>query len=479
MKRILLDASPYLRRAALIDGRDMVELVYDRPQAPGIVGNVYMARVENVLPGMKAAFLNMGGEKNAYYYYGSKDAETENKQKPHNGQELLVQVVKPGTGAKGPVVSTKLSFPGKFLVLLPDEPETVGVSRKIEDVAERERIRSLLARLLPQGVGAVVRTDGEGRSEEEFRAEIDRLWKSVQAVRKVAGFRKAPALLYRELNPLLKAVRDLWGQDVEEIIVNDKALFDELEALREHYGRPAGSVKLYDKPTPLFEEFFVEKEAQKAFQKRVWLKSGGFLVIDQTEACVVIDVNTGKFTGKKDPKATFLKTNLEAAAEIARQLRLRNLSGLIIVDFIDLQTEADKETLREALIEAVRGDRVKTLVVGMTELGLMQLTRKKTGPSLWQSVGRPCVHCGGLGLEPSREQLAMQIYRECKALLAQTVFDEVTVTASPALLAVLSGPEGKTVERVQQELGGRIVLNPGGSDDRCYTVKGRKTPKDS
>ena len=450
MKRILLDASPYLRRAALIDGRDMVELVYDRPQAPGIVGNVYMARVENVLPGMKAAFLNMGGEKNAYYYYGSKDAETENKQKPHNGQELLVQVVKPGTGAKGPVVSTKLSFPG-----------------------------SLLARLLPQGVGAVVRTDGEGRSEEEFRAEIDRLWKSVQAVRKVAGFRKAPALLYRELNPLLKAVRDLWGQDVEEIIVNDKALFDELEALREHYGRPAGSVKLYDKPTPLFEEFFVEKEAQKAFQKRVWLKSGGFLVIDQTEACVVIDVNTGKFTGKKDPKATFLKTNLEAAAEIARQLRLRNLSGLIIVDFIDLQTEADKETLREALIEAVRGDRVKTLVVGMTELGLMQLTRKKTGPSLWQSVGRPCVHCGGLGLEPSREQLAMQIYRECKALLAQTVFDEVTVTASPALLAVLSGPEGKTVERVQQELGGRIVLNPGGSDDRCYTVKGRKTPKDS
>lgn len=458
MKRILLDGTPHEKRVALVEDGELMELVCGRRDTESIVGNMYVARVENVLPGMKAAFLDIGGEKNAYYYYGSRDPEREKAQKPQIGAQMLVQVEKPGTATKGPVVTTKLSFPGKFLVLLPGEKGDIGISRRITETPERDRIRTLVGKLLPPGHGAVVRTDGMGRDEGDYKAEMERLCAVSQKVLETASYRKAPFLVYRELDPVLKAVRDLWTEDVEEVVVNDKTLFGQLQEMQALYGEAEKKLTFYEKAVPLFGEYHIETQVEKAFHKKVWLKSGGFLIIEQTEACVVIDVNTGKFTGKKDIEATFFKTNQEAALEIAKQLRLRNLSGLIIVDFIDLKEEADKKALQQLLLEAVSRDRVKTVVVGMTELGLMQLTRKKTGPSLRQTLTEVCPVCGGNGAVPSVEQVAAKAGREIATLFAQTIYDQAVLTAQKSLLEAFAGPDGAYQKALEAKYGKKIVL---------------------
>lgn len=476
MKRILLDITPHQRRVAFVQDGQLIELLYGHKEQDSIVGNIYTARVENVLQGMKAAFLDIGEEKNAYYYYGSNDAALEKARKPVPGSEVLVQVEKPGTALKGPVVTTKLSFPGKFLVLIPGENGTVGISRKITDSAERARIHALVKRDLPANYGAVVRTDAVGKTEDDFQQEILRLLEVSENVLQSGKYRKAPSLLYRELDPVFKTVRDLWGGGVDEVVVNDAAAYEELRQMQQLYGLTGSKLIFYDKPVPLFGEYHIESQTEKAFLKKVWLKSGGFLVIEQTEACVVIDVNTGKYTGKKDLEATFLRTNLEAAAEIARQLRLRNLSGLIIVDFIDLKEDSHKAQLHQALKDAVMKDRVKTVVVGMTELGLMQLTRKKTGPSLRQVMTCDCPCCDGTGVVASLDHTAAKIGREISSMFAQTVYNQVTVTAQNALLAAFAGPGDRYRLSIEKAYGKKILLKEDASFAvGAYRLDGLKT----
>ena len=276
----------------------------------------------------------------------------------------------------------------------------IGISKKITDPEERQRIKNVVREVLPEGYGVIVRTDGEGKSDETYKEEIERLIKRSEDVLNRSKYAKAPALLYTDANGVVKVVRDFFHRDIDEIVANSTEDYELLKKLCQELDIPESKIKLHDDGTSLFGAYYVEGQAKAAFNKQVWLKSGGFLIIEQTEACVVIDVNTGKYTGKADLGKTILKTNLEAAEEIARQLRLRNLNGMIIVDFIDMKSEQDRQAVQKKLEEAVSKDSLQTIVVGMTELGLMQLTRKKKRESLMYLMTRACPCCGGSGRVP-------------------------------------------------------------------------------
>ena len=396
MKRILVDSLDYGARIGIVEDGVLMELIYERKNSMPIIGNVYIGKIVNVLPGMQAAFVDIGREKNAFLYYGDQKDENGNIIKPKAGEDVIVQVEKAEVGKKGAVLTKKISFPGKFIVLVPNDNK-IGISKKITDDEERQRIKDTVREFLPKGYGAIIRTDGQGKSYDVYKNEFERLISISEGIMKKAEYIKAPALLYTDANGVERVMRDLFHDDVDEIVVNSEDDYETLRRLCEELNTDIKKVIYHDDGTPLFSSYYVEAQAKEAFNKRVWLKSGGFLVIEQTEACVVIDVNTGKYTGKADLQKTILKTNLEAAKEIAHQLRLRNLNGMIIVDFIDMKYSQDRQLLQKTLEEAVAGDRLQTIVVGMTELGLMQMTRNKKRQSIMQLMTKNCPVCGGSG----------------------------------------------------------------------------------
>lgn len=474
MKRILLDAAVHQTRIALVDDGELVELIYDNKQKESIVGNIYIGRVNNVLPGMLSAFVDIGSEKNAYLSYAAKNG-VPGENKPKIGQEVIVQVEKDGAGSKGPVVTTKLSFPGKFIVLIPNDSE-IGISKKITETQERLRIKNIAEKLIPDNYGMIIRTEGRGRSEEDYHQEINSILSVSEQVIQKGTYLKAPAMLHKDISPALKAAREFFTDDIDEFIVNNKEEYENLLQITEGYGdHSKKKLRLYEYNVPIFDNFFVESQIEKAFQKRAWLKSGGFLIIEQTEACVVIDVNTGKYTGKKDLQTTIKKTNLEAADEVAKQIRLRNLSGMIIVDFIDMEAENDKIELRHALEKAVNKDRVKTVVVGMTELGLMQLTRKKTRPPLLIQNTITCQCCNGSGRAPALDFVVDEIRRKVISIFTQTIYDKVTVTADVRLLRSFEGSNSEYKNQMETIYGKSIILCP--ADNMTfgkYEINGEK-----
>lgn len=396
MKRILVDSRDFGTRIGIVEDGLLVELVYEPKNSMPIVGNIYAGKIMNVLPGMQAAFIDIGREKNAFLYYGNNKDDNGNVIKPKAGNDVIVQVEKAEIGSKGSVLTKKISFPGKFLVIIPNDNK-IGISKKITDSEERQRIKDIVRGLLPEGFGAIIRTDGEGKSYEIYKKEIDRLVSISEGVLKKAEYIKAPAMLYTDVNGAEKAVRDYFHEDIDEIVVNSSEDYNTLLELCDEFNTSADKIKLHSDGTELFGSYYVESQAKAAFNRQVWLKSGGFIIIEQTEACVVIDVNTGKYTGRADLQKTILKTNMEAALEIAHQLRLRNLNGMIIIDFIDMKSESDRRLVQKTLEEAVSKDRLQTIVVGMTELGLMQLTRKKKRQSIMQLMTKTCPVCGGTG----------------------------------------------------------------------------------
>lgn len=396
MKRILVDSRDFGTRIGIVEDGLLVELVYEPKNSMPIVGNIYAGKIMNVLPGMQAAFIDIGREKNAFLYYGNNKDDNGNVIKPKAGNDVIVQVEKAEIGSKGSVLTKKISFPGKFLVIIPNDNK-IGISKKITDSEERQRIKDIVKGLLPEGFGAIIRTDGEGKSYEVYKKEIDRLVSISEGVLKKAEYIKAPAMLYTDVNGAEKAVRDYFHEDIDEIVVNSSEDYNTLLELCDEFNTSADKIKLHSDGTELFGSYYVESQAKAAFNRQVWLKSGGFIIIEQTEACVVIDVNTGKYTGRADLQKTILKTNMEAALEIAHQLRLRNLNGMIIIDFIDMKSESDRRLVQKTLEEAVSKDRLQTIVVGMTELGLMQLTRKKKRQSIMQLMTKTCPVCGGTG----------------------------------------------------------------------------------
>lgn len=409
MKEIVIQGQGQAMRAAVLEDRELVEVYEEEGRVSYQIGNIYRGRVENVLPGMQAAFVDIGLERNAFLYVG--DAipprydeeeklpaltEVRVEQVLKSRQELLVQVIKEPIGTKGARITTNLTIPGRYAVLMPNT-DYIGVSRKITDEGERLRLRELARQACPPGMGMIVRTLAsqiDGKELVEDLSQLVELWARIE--KKIPNT-SIPGLVHQDVDLVSRAIREWVDQEVEVITVNQPEIAEEMRKSLRVLGHPAANhVRLVYKEDVFF-DYGIEDEIRKALRPKVWLKSGGYLVIQQTEALTVIDVNTGKYVGQSSLKDTVLHTNQEAAEEIARQLRLRNLGGIIIIDFIDMLSEEDKKHLINVLESACSKDRTKCQVLGLTQLGLVEMTRKKVGQTLAVRYSKVCPTCEGLG----------------------------------------------------------------------------------
>ena len=434
MKQLILDYTPYCTRAALVEDGELVEFSIEKSAVRGIVGNIYKGKVENVLSGMEAAFVNIGLERNGFLYVGetlvdNKKLQMSIPKKKLNvspGDVIMCQVVKDQFGQKGARLTTDITLPGFYLVLLPTS-SFIGVSRKIECPKRREYLEQLIASICPEGMGFIVRSAADKATDEEIKSEAEQLFKLWDRVQ--ADFKKAneKSVVYEEGDLFDRAFRDSFGEDVDRVIVNDEHVAKSFE------GR-VGNAKIeeYKGERNIMSHFNLSAQINALCSNVVHLENGACIVIDRTEALTVIDVNTGKFVGNKDLEDTVFKTNLAAAACIAKQLRLRNISGIVVIDFIDMQNESHKEAVIEALKEALKNDRLKTSTVGMTPLGLVELTRKKTRRPLGEYMLQPCKHCQG-GYTVSNLQVAFMLRDELLDFILAHKCDTVYVGTSPAV----------------------------------------------
>jgi ribonuclease G len=463
---ILVNIAPQETRVALVDGGAVQEVYVQRASRHGLVGNVYKGIVKRVLPGMQAAFVEIGLERTAFLHAADmlRTANGENSEPPEippidrllsEGQEVLVQVLKDPIGSKGARLTTLLSIPSRYLVLLPHDRH-VGVSARIEDEAERERLKTLMARLVQQHApefGVIVRTAGEGADEDALTADLQflvRLWDSVSR----RSLNTPPGqLVHGDLPLSMRILRDLLGTEVDRVRIDNAAEFDRLRRFAETFvAQAVQKIELYDGAAPIFDLFGVEDDLNRALDRRVDLKSGGHLVIDQTEAMTTIDVNTGAFTGHRNLEETVLKTNLEAAQAIVRQLRLRNLGGIIILDFIDMKSEAHRAQVLRALEKELRRDPARTTVFPFSPLGLVEMTRKRTRESLGHILCEPCPACQGRGTVKTTETVCNEILREIARAARQFEARTFLVLAAPGVIARLGEEQSQPLAELEEQL---------------------------
>lgn len=469
---ILVNVGPTETRAALIENGVVQEIYIERVQRKGYVGNVYKGKVVRVLPGMQAAFVDIGQERAGFIHAadiapldkdGMEDRTLEVgdiRELAREGQPLLVQVTKDPIGSKGARLTTHLSVSARYLVYMP-QTQHIGVSNRIEDAAERERLRAAVESLASEYEqykgGFIVRTVAEGVSEEELRADIPfvyKLWHDLADTIKAA---KAPAIVYEDLPLYMRTVRDLMRPQIEKIRIDSREAYQRMESFAKYYAPEIGGrIEHYPGERPLFDLYGVEGELAKALDTRVVLKSGGYLIIEQTEAMCTIDVNTGAFVGHRNLEETIFKTNLEAAAAIARQLRLRNLGGIIIIDFIDMSDQEHQRQVLRTLEKTLEKDRAKTSINGVSSLGLVEMTRKRTRESLGQSLCEPCPVCSGRGHLKSSETVCYEIFREI--LREARTYDASTflVLASQVVIDRLLDEESANVADLEEFIGRTI-----------------------
>jgi ribonuclease E len=389
----------------VLEGRDLVEHYVTRSGAQSMVGNVYLGKVQSVLPGMEAAFVDVSRGRNAVLYAGevSYDEDVEEGQrriervlKP--GQSLVVQVTKDPLKGKGARLTAQISLPGRYLVYVPDGGAS-GISKRLPD-AERERLRKIMKKIRPSEAGVIVRTAAEAATEEELAADLDRLKKAWESIRRKSRRGRAPRVLYEEPDLLERVVRDVFSPvEFQEIVTDSPDMHERVSSyLREMAPDLLDRVRLHQGSLSLFEAFHVAEQIHKALERKVWLSSGGYLVIDRAEAMTVIDVNTGKHVGKTNLEATVVQTNLEAATEIPRQLRLRDIGGIIIIDFIDMTLQSNRDQVVQALREELAHDKTRSQVFDITHLGLLEVTRKKVSAGLLEAYSETCPTCEGRGI---------------------------------------------------------------------------------
>lgn len=458
-KRILIDASPYRTRTVLMENGRVVEVCSEQQSRESLLGSIYRGKVCSVLPGMSAAFIDIGAEKNAFFSIADLESpspagadiveggktdpgvgvgsEKRSQKALRVGQELMVQVVKDAQGSKAARVSTRISLSGHLIVMFPDS-ELIGISKHITEDAARERLRRLIAKNKDDGMGVIVRTAAAERSDEDILSELARLkarWEKIKSSYRACA---APSRLFCDDGLIERTLRDLFRSDVSHVTVNDSASYRAiLDLVGELEPGAENKVHFAENAPDLFEQLGIEKQIDEALSRRVWLKSGAYIVIDQTEALVSIDVNSGKNIGKSDLRATALATNCEAAKEIAHQLRLRNIGGIVIIDFIDLEDPEDKQTVVKALREALSKDRTTALVHGMTTLGLVEVTRKKLRENLSSSMQRECYCCGGSGRICTPETAALRIRARALARLLDSNAKRISISAHPAVIALV------------------------------------------
>jgi ribonuclease E len=412
-----VNVRPHATQIAVLEGRALLEHYVSRPQddATQIDGNIYLAKVQNVLPGMEAAFVDIGTPKNAVLYrgdvrydaedvdgksVGSKNASVKIEQMLRPGQTIVCQVTKNPIGTKGARLTQEVSLPGRFVVLIPNS-DTYGISKRLTD-DERKRLRRILDEVKPEHHGVIVRTAAEGATNDELRRDVLRLLKQWEAIETIAKRSKAPALLYKEPDLAVRVIREEFNKEYRGVVIDDQALYEEVrDYVASISPELADRVELYDvdeDPLPIFERFHVHEQLHKALDRKVWLPSGGSLIIERTEALTVIDVNTGKNVGTSSLEETVFRNNLEAADEVARQLRLRDVGGIIVIDFIDMEIRQNRDEVIRAFREALARDKTRTQVFEISELGLVEMTRKRVSEGLVESFSQTCPACAGRGL---------------------------------------------------------------------------------
>jgi ribonuclease G len=465
-KEIIVNVSNRETRIALLEDGKLTEYRVEREER--VVGSIFKGIVQNVLPGMDAAFVDIGLERNAFLYVadiipedsgdnspaGVKRSELRRRKikdllKP--GQQVMVQVTKGPRGTKGARVSTRIALPGRYVVLMP-EAGSVGVSRKIEDRSERERLRKIGERIIPDGFGLILRTECEGRTEPELRADVAFLQQLWADVLKTAKKMRAPASIHKDQTLLFRTVRDMFGENITRMVIDDPDEYEKVHLVASQVApQMRDKIELYDRDTPVFDHYGIERELERIMQHKVPLKSGGSLVIDEMEALTAIDVNTGKNVGSTSLNETILRQNLEAADEILRQLRLRDMGGIIVCDFIDMEAEADRKRLLDHFTAGLGSDRARTRVGKVSSLGLIEITRKRTGESVTQEITEICPMCTGIGRIASKETVSLWIERDMWRKINEAG-NAFLVECHPAVVEALIGSDGENVEELEHAM---------------------------
>ena len=496
MKReIIVNSSMVETRVAVLEDGQLAELMIGDVRVEGLAGNIYKGRVLKILPGMQAAFVDIGLNKDAFLYvrdiyedledferfFAGEDAEGEERLPPappakrparqgqpsieellKEGQEVLVQVAREPLGTKGARITSHITLPGRYLVYMPTE-QHVGISRKIENEGERTRLRKIVQELSKGTEGVIVRTAGMGKKRDEIAADLAflrSLWRQIKAKAETVT---APALVQRDLDLVFRIFRDLFTPEVARLVVDSEEEYERcLDFVESLFPDLRSHLFLYTEDEPVFRSFGVEREIEKALRPKVWLKSGGYVVIEETEALVSIDINTGRYVGKHDFEETVFKTNLEAAREIARQVRLRDLGGIVIIDFIDMARQDHRDRVLAELKEHLKADRSPTNVALLSELGLVEMTRKRVKQGLIRSLSVSCPNCGGTGLLRAIPSLAHQILREAEWRMVKQKPPHLKVRAHPDVINWLRAEEGEAIEALQQKYGSEITLAPEG-----------------
>jgi ribonuclease G len=473
---LIVSTNPRETRVALLEDGVVSELFLEREAHRGIVGSIYKGRVTRVLPGMQSAFVDIGLERDAFLHAADVFEELpENlltadeldaarsapiEERLHEGQEMIVQVLKEPLGTKGARITSHVSLPGRYVVLMPTV-EHVGVSRKITDEEERRRLKTVLKEFRQErgGGGLIARTAGQGREAEAFLRDGRYLSRTWDEVRALGSRQRSPVLLYREPSLVERLLRDLLSEDVASIRLDSEREFQRtLELVRALEPSLAPRVRLHDGPAGIMEEHGVQAELERALRSKVWLPEGGYIVINQTEALVAIDVNTGRFVGKNHLEETLLKANLDAVREIVRQIRLRDLGGIIVVDFIDMEERKSRREVMRALEQEMRRDRSPTKLLSVNEFGLVILTRKRVKQSLERLLMQPCPYCSGSGQVKSAATVCSEIYDEVRKLAPDMRGQRLVLRVNPEVARALAGDEAPVLKALAGLTGGEVSV---------------------
>jgi len=470
-KDIIINSTSAETRLALLEDDRLVELFVERPQNERNVGSIYKGVVRKMVPGMEAAFIDIGWKQDAFLHFSDysdemeggafDDVEEDNNSgyqkkisyhRKHidlkNGQEVLVQIIKEPLGTKGPRITTQVSLPGRSVVLVPYHSH-IGVSRRISDYKERRRLKSIASKVRPEGFGVIVRTVAVGKTNEELKADVAsqlKLWKKLEKTIKSAP---PKSLIFRDLSLASSIIRDLFTPDIDSLIVDSKRFHRQIvNYLSEVAPQLVEKVTHYSGSKPIFDYYKIEPDIEKSLSRKVWLNGGGYIIIEQTEALVTIDVNSGRFMGKKDHEENSLKVNLRSARELCRQLRLRDLGGLIVIDFIDLWDARNRKKVFDEMKKELRNDRSKSDILELSQFGLMEMTRQRIKPSLLYTFNEPCPTCRGLGMVPSLETASTQLERWIMRFKNRTREKRLQVTVSAPIYDYMTEGVNNRIRRI-------------------------------
>jgi ribonuclease G len=485
-QEIFINSSPQESRIAIMEDGVLAEFLIERKEERGIAGNIYKGKVERVLPGMQAAFVDIGMDKSAFLHASDffsvpedvqliapsgDDVEFDDVPKPapsrrlplekqvSRGEEILVQVAKDPLGTKGARITSHVSLPGRYMVFMPSTKH-IGISRRIESEEERKRLKEIAQSLGTSEGGFILRTASEGQSKREIQRDLrflTKLWKRTQEKAEKAP---APSLIHQDLDLITRTIRDFFTTDTEQVVIDSAKDYRRIVDFVGHFmPRLKSKLVLYSEKEPLLDRHAIEDKIEKALDRRVWLRSGGYIIIERTEALTAIDVNTGRFVGKRDQEETILKTNMEATSEVVRQLRLRNLGGIIIIDFIDMEKEGNRKKVYEALKNALKKDKARTNILKISELGLVEMTRQRTRESLENQLLSPCPHCDGRGRIKSPVTIAYDILRAIKKQqMSLENGKNIVLRLHPAVANFLYDEKANSLEALEREINHKIII---------------------